>query len=459
MLLAAAVRAAAPPQYHLLVQRQPPGITKPITLVEAWEIALAYGRQWHNDVAIARLQSTDINDSASGQAGSDGRRRTWQAVLVSSAWSNPQLWIRITDGVVSDSIEQPASQKLVAIAKKPTLDSPSAIATAMAAEPGFAPGHGKGQGFHFSLATKGGTATIGVHGSLRDQPAIIEVDAMNGQVIELRYLTYGPSGGVLYSTDAGVTWIASDLTRQMVTSIAADPIQKGCAYATLVSEESIAVYQTVDNGAHWSLIGQLPQAAGSWPFDILASVDAANRTMLLVGTASGLWVSEDDGRTWIRNAGLPSGPAQWLGVAQAETGTRIFVSLTAGANAGLYATTNLSRWEKVVEGVYRLSHSYDKRAVLAIDERKPGQGLVFGYESSSLIDLPLRTLRAAGALDSSAPFVAESPDGISIKENGEWRDVLRADLASLVAASDFPSSGVAVAGGFRSGIYRSNDGG
>ncbi|MEW6233339.1 MAG: hypothetical protein AB1566_13645, partial [Chloroflexota bacterium] len=185
----------------------------------------------------------------------------------------------------------------------------------------------------------------------------------------------------------------------------------------------------------------------------------AHAILLLVGTASGLWVS-GDGKAWARVSGLPDGPKQWLRAVQSDTGYRLFVSITAGKDQGLYASSDLSNWTKVANGIYRLSASFDRRMVLATDEQQPGQALVLSASDQAVLKVPGPVLRAAGAFDGSAPIVLHSPlygIGRLFRQAERW--TLQTGVASLAVAPDFPTSQVAIAGGFRTGIYLTRDAG
>lgn len=463
----------APPGSEIIVQRQVPTVPRPISLVEAWDLAYAQAREWHRDAALAQLNSTDVNDTAPGQSGLDGKRRSWQAVAVRTRSPGQQLWIQITDGAVVSALEQRGLPQPT-IKKKPTVDSPATTAVVLAAKPGFGPGSGKAQGVHFALQVDSdtGAAAISVIGSFHGQPAFVQVDALTGQIIAARAMTYAAIGGILYSADAGATWHASNLTGQMVTSVTRDPDQAGVGYASAAQASGIVVYQTVDGGANWVEVGRLPEAAGTWPFSIAASKLDSSTTALLVGTRAGLWVSRDGGATWSKASALPDGLALAVAVAGGTSGSRVFVNVNVnGPIAVLFSSADLTTWTKEADGAFRLSQSVDGASILAIDESRPRQGGIFGRAEVRALQLPARlgpgfgapkiVLRAAGAFDGSAPIIAQAPDRIEFSEDGgtTWRITLEADLASVAVAPDFASSGVAVAGGFRGGIYRSVDGG
>jgi hypothetical protein len=178
-----------------------------------------------------------------------------------------------------------------------------------------------------------------------------------------------------------------------------------------------------------------------------------------VGTWSGLW-SSADGREWSLVPGLPDGPKQWLAAVQAETGYRLFVSVTAGDHRGLYAGTDLVDWEKLADIPYRLSESFDRSTVLATNEQRADQALVLSIDGQSHTEMTGPVLRAAGDFTGSGPMTLCSPPlgvGRRFHQVEEW--TLSVAVGSLAVAPDFPASQLVVAGGFRTGIYRSTDAG
>ncbi|MDY6877750.1 MAG: hypothetical protein SWK90_16330, partial [Chloroflexota bacterium] len=287
---------------------------------------------------------------------------------------------------------------------------------------------------------------------------IVSLDATTGAVLAARSLAFG-SGGILYSSDTGQTWHASDLTGRMVNAIAADPMMEDQAYATTTQDGQIAIYQTRDGGKTWTLNSTLPDAAGDWPYSSCAVADPSQTTLLFVGTASGLWGSAE-GREWSLVSGLPEGPKQWLAAAQSEAGYRLFVSITAGEHRGLYVSTDLSSWVRLADGTYRLSESFDRQTVLATDEQRAGQALLLSIDGEADTKVPEPVLHAAGDFKGSAPTILHSPSsgvGRWFRQVEKW--TLTTPVASLAAARDFPTSQVTIAGGFRTGIYRTTDAG
>lgn len=75
--------------------------------------------------------------------------------------------------------------------------------------------------------------------------------------------------------------------------------------------------------------------------------------------------------------------------------------------------------------------------------------------------MPLRAavLRAAGDMAGQAAMILGSADGADRWQQGGERWTLQAPVASLAASPEFQRTGVAIAGGFRSGIRRTEDAG
>lgn len=435
-----------------------PQRAQPMTLAEARETIETYAQKWQPEAEIALLCSWDHPED-SPSSGQDGRRRAWQAILLDSTPPGAELWISLVDGSIVEETEQPSAWDLVPLIGRLTLDSPEALTRTLAAKPDFASADGKGKGVHFALEhSPTGSLAITVRGAHDSLPAIVSVDATTGEVLAARFLTFN-SGGILYSSDAGQTWNASNLTGIMVNAIAADPLTEHQAYAATTQDNQIAVYQTQDGGKTWSLTSSLPPAAGDWPFSLEAIAGPSQTTRLFVGTASGLW-SWAGGREWSLVRGLPDGPKQWLAVVQSETAYRLFVSITAGKHRGLYASTDLSSWVKLADSIYRLSESFDQKTVLATDEQQAHRALLLSIDSETEIEIAEPVLHAAGDFKGAAPMILHSPPsgvGRSFRQAEKW--TLSAPVASLAAAPDFPTSHVAIAGGFRTGIYRTTDAG
>lgn len=423
-----------------------------MTLLEAWDTSSAYGKTWQTQAAIASIQSFDVSGDTT-TAGQDGHRRGWIVVFISQ---NASLWLRLVDGVIVDQTVRPLSPDFLALSR-PNIDSPEALVTAQKAKPSFeASDDERGQGFHFALEnTLSGATAIAILGSYDGAMARVSLDASTGALLEseVRVIV---SGGILYSRDKGKTWQPSDLQNTIV-SIAPDPLTEDKAYALSGSNGQMVIYQTDDGGEHWSLFSDLPSSMDG-PFDLEVVDEQSKDVRFFVGTWTGVWTST--GGDWTVLSGLPTGPKQWLAAASSPTGYRLFVSITAGVNRGLYASTDLSTWEKLSSDVLRLSRSFDGRNILATNEEQGGAALLLNTKSKTDVQMAEGVLRAAGDFGFPERFIIQS----TARGVGPWSasgepPTLSIPIASLAAAKDFPSSQMLIAGGFRSGIYQSRNGG
>ncbi|MBZ5666858.1 MAG: hypothetical protein LAO30_19910 [Acidobacteriia bacterium] len=167
--------------------------------------------------------------------------------------------------------------------------------------------------------------------------------------------------GVYKSTDSGATWIHTGLedTRQ-ISRIMIDPHEANIVYVgalghAYASNEQRGVYKSVDGGSHWTKVLDLgseigvsdlamasaaPQLlfAGAWhtqrpPWSSYAPTD---------GPGSGLYRSQDAGKTWSRldGNGLPEGDWGRVGVDVAPDGKRVYalieVKKSESKQSGLY---------------------------------------------------------------------------------------------------------------------------
>jgi len=441
---------------------QLPESAEPSTMSEALGIAAARAHDWLGDSAIVSLQSVDHPED-DDSAGLDGRRRSWQAVAQSTDDPAPtQLWIDIVDGVVVQAVEQPSPGSPGRPLGQPILDSPEALKRALEARPDLiAATEGKARGFHFGLENSPDSfAVISVRGEVRDWPAVVRIDAASGELESAQRLGPDHSGGILYSADAGRTWKASTLVGVPVTDVASDPLLADRAFAVAPQGQRITLYQSYDGGRTWASLGGLPDEAGDWPFSMRAVPTSPSDVTIVIGTWSGLWASSDQGNSWFAISGLPEGPKQWLGLVRTNDAFRLFVSITAGDAPGLYASSDLCYWSKVADGIYRLSESFNKGAVLAVDDLRPGEALILNLSGEKRILTPGVVLRSAGDFEGRAPLVLQAPPygvGRLTDPTDDWQ--LRIAVASLAASPEYLARPVVVAGGFRSGIYRSDDGG
>jgi photosystem II stability/assembly factor-like uncharacterized protein len=195
----------------------------------------------------------------------------------------------------------------------------------------------------------------------------------------------------------------------------------------------------------------------------MSTTDVKNAISIAVGTPSGLWISREACEHWERSDALPEGPAQWMAVLGKDETLKIAVSVTAGANAGLYASEDFSSWSKLGDGVFRLSSSFNRESIIAVDERDVGKALLFDGQRVLEIAIPPDTLRLAGDFSQDGTLLAESPMALfkGIRQRFDkfaWEQkYLDGSLTSLAVPPNYPSSGLVIAGGFRTGVFRSTD--
>jgi photosystem II stability/assembly factor-like uncharacterized protein len=158
--------------------------------------------------------------------------------------------------------------------------------------------------------------------------------------------------GVYKSTDGGATWthVGLDDTRQ-ISRIVIDPQNPDVVYVGALGHafgpnEQRGVYKSVDGGGHWTRVLDLgpeigvsdlamcsatPQLlfAGAWhvrrpPWSTYAPIE---------GPGSGLYRSQDGGKTWARleGKGLPEGDWGRVGVDVAPDGKRVYALIVVQA--------------------------------------------------------------------------------------------------------------------------------
>ncbi len=436
---------------------------KPITLGEAWDLLDARAKKWQPDAGIADISSVDVQGDSTS-SGSDGRRRSWLAFLVRKNHPTTELRVRLVDGTITEEIEQPAPSEHTPFANKPTLDSPKALASALAAKPGFQPGTDDIKGFEFLLDGAGDSLpSLRVRGSFHGKPATIGLDINKGTVLSAQIYTWEPLGGILYSSNGGQTWLASSLTGRMVTAIYPDPLHENQGYAAAVQNDHIAIYQTQNGGKTWLHLSDLPDQARDFGATLRVIYDSAynsaRNASLIVSTWTGLWISRD-GKAWSPVEGLPQAPTGWMAVARSEGGYRVFVDITGGNTVGLYASTNLLKWSKLAEGTYRLSESFNQRMVLATSELNPTQSLLLTTSGQMNSQISGSVLHAAGDFSDPTSMILDDANiGVSKLVNQKMMATLTTGNGNLAASPDFPTSHLAIMGGFRTGISRSTDAG
>jgi hypothetical protein len=193
------------------------------------------------------------------------------------------------------------------------------------------------------------------------------------------------------------------------------------------------------------------------------SLPGSEGSVLLSGSQQGLWLSEDDGKTWHRHEGLGGQGVQVLSAIEDGGTMRVFASVPGPSEQGrdLYSSYDLMTWQKEASGSFRLFESFDRRSVLVVDNGiLVNQGTVFRAVGQSPVTLPLGPRNVAGVFDGSGPMVANAGGGTYLADEGgaSWSHVIDV-WGDLAVAPDFDSGGVILIGGWRDGIFRSSDGG
>ncbi len=456
---------AARPRAQVRFTRAAPTITRAITLRQAWDLALQGAHSWSANAAMLSLQGV-ASTADTTQSGRDGRRTAWLAALATPDKPADQLFERLVNGAVVMSIEVPVAPSIPPIAQPPTIDSDAAIGTALATRPDIGPSDGKLHGYGFVVRTDAdGKVVVAVMGGYRSHPAQLDLDALSGKPLGAQVYAY-PSR-VIYSGDGGQSWRASTLDGQEISGIAAVPGQADAAYAVETGLRDLRLWKTGDGGQSWASVGVLPAAAGDRAQRIAIAARPGAADAIAVGTPTGLWTSTDGGTSWARATGLPDGTPLWLSPGQVGGARGLLVTVSGGAQDGVYGSTDLSAWSKLRDGVYRLSPSNDGRMAAAVSDDAPTTAFLNGKATTVRpLALSLPALRMAGRFDGQGIELSESPDHVALSADGgaTWtstldQSVAKQSLTSLAAGPAFPADGVALVGGLDGGIFRSGDSG
>jgi photosystem II stability/assembly factor-like uncharacterized protein len=180
-------------------------------------------------------------------------------------------------------------------------------------------------------------------------------------------ITYGD--GVYRSTDGGAHWTHLGLedTRH-IGKILVDPRDPDVALVAAMGHAygpspERGVYRTTDGGKSWTKTLDRGPEAGA--IDLAADPTNPNLVYATLwsmhrppwsqyppvqGTGSGLFRSEDGGRTWspVTGGGFPSRDVGRIGVAVAPGGERVYAIVDAGEEGGLYRSDDGgSTWRRV----------------------------------------------------------------------------------------------------------------
>ncbi|MBL4850598.1 MAG: IPT/TIG domain-containing protein, partial [Planctomycetes bacterium] len=251
----------------------------------------------------------------------------------------------------------------------------------------------------------------------------------------------GQKSGVFKSTDAGTTWTRTKNGPVGIGGITFDPADASVGYASVASNTSNLVFQTLDGAQTWRAIG----AVGDGSKEISSVVvDPTDSSVIYVTTGErqpgfGLFKSVDGGASFAAiGTGTLPGDMTTRGGALAidPTNTQIlFVAHTTGnqglptASQGLYTSTDGgATWSAVGTAVFDFIHS------IAIDP-----------QNTQIIYLGIRGTGVYKSTDGGATFSA-------INTN------LGADL-EVESVVIHPTTGVLYTSLRDSGVYRSNDAG
>lgn len=449
----------------VLYERVAPASAHAITLRDACAVALEAAQSWSSGAAVADVRSLALTSASSSNEGRDGKRAGWLTRLVSPDLPTSALVVTVANGSPVKALIDSRRETDVPIDRQPALDSDMAIGEALRLRPDLEPSHEGHGGYGFWLrCDNDGTVLLDVIGTWQGRPSKMKFDAWTGRVLGAEGYKWS-DGGVMYSDDAGRTWHDSNLSGGYVKGFAPAPGEGGGAYAVKVVSDAVRdnleLWKTADGGRSWMVVGTLPAEAGDWAFDLAVIGSVGGTTNIVVGTRTGLWVTADGGSSWTRNSTFPQGDPQWMVTSADASGELLVVSVTTPGREGVYASRDLNTWRKVLDGANRLSPTTDRRVVVATDFDGSRVGRAVLGETLTTVSLPLPALRVAGQLVPVGLALAQSPGEIAVTRDGgsTWRTALEGSFASLAVSPDFANDGVAVVGGFSTGIFQSEDAG
>lgn len=466
---------SVPPGQQILEEAPHPAEARPVSLRDAWDIAVAEASRRYEEPVVLSLVSADAAGDSAAETGFDGKRRYWEASVTSLESSDSRLHIRVLDGaVVEVTQELLGADRSSFLRSPPAIDSPQAARQALE-HSDLAGAAEKASGLHFGyfFDPDARAPVVRIIGTIGGQPGAVDFDAGTGEAVAVWTQSIERSGGMLVSADGGKTWKSSDLVGRFVRAITTVPGVERSGFVLTVDDEGVQLHRTDDGGLTWRAIAPLPDEAGTWVFDLQAvrlGDDAG--LSLLAGTPSGLWVSTDEGYSWVRDVNVPAGPVWQIEATHSDQNSRVFVSIVPDpGGAALFASDDMVRWTNEGTGAFRLSSTAAGDAVVAIDEnRDVGAMLIRPNRAAEIIELPKvgegaarvgKALILGGSPQPGSPLLAQSPGGIQLSLDGgrTWRTTLEANLASLGVRGYQAGGGLVVAGGFREGIYYSDDGG
>ena len=248
------------------------------------------------------------------------------------------------------------------------------------------------------------TAAIGALAVATIEPAILYVGT--GQITTRWDVTSG--NGIYRSADGGRTWEHRGLAdTRHIGRIWIDPRNGDTVLVAALGHlfgrnAERGVFRTTDGGKRWTKVLYVDDATGATD---LAADPAAPDTIFAatwqvrhypwqayympgIGPGSGIFKSTDAGKTWTRLSGhgLPSGPLGRIGLAVApgSRGERVYATIDAGADSGVYRSDDDGgSWQRV-NPTASLAGAYF--ASLTVDPKNPDVIYVMGQSIRTSID-------------------------------------------------------------------------
>lgn len=426
--LAIVIGAGGSAPTKVIVEAPPPTNPAALTLVEAWDTALAQASAWEGRWVLTAIRSNDVGDRPSQADGADGRRRTWQADF--SAETGMIRWMRITGGKVTNVIEptvgasKPTS--LVAL-PKPLMDSSDAVQIARRGRPVFSGGaSGKSIGYHFAYGDQvlPGLSVLSVTGEAGGKLARVAIDIEQKAVVVAQRME--SNGGDLFvSWDGGLNWRRSALSGT-VRGVGADVKGGGAvAYAVVDLGDGPAVWRSSDEAATWARLAPLPDSLQPLQ-GMLAVLELRGSIRVLFGTTSeGMW-SFDTGTSRFEREASP-GDIRDLSVDGDGRANGVF---KVGSQHKHFVLGSVGTWTPVgAESAVRLGR---------------GGGPVDGFDP----DLPYKGLQNVLAVARSGTTVfASDRDQIRRSQDGgvTWETSQIGLTADILLAPNFDETGTALA--------------
>jgi photosystem II stability/assembly factor-like uncharacterized protein len=212
-------------------------------------------------------------------------------------------------------------------------------------------------------------------------------------------LSFG--NGVYKSSDSGATWkhIGLDGTRH-ISRIVIDPQNADIVYVGALGHAygpsaERGVYKSVDGGAHWARVLDLGSEIGISDLAICASAPQIlfagawhthrppwSTYAPLEGPGSGLYRSQDGGKTWTRleGNGLPDGDWGRVGVDVAPDGKRVYALIFIQAQTQIQMKTGIKPESKIAvkkSGLYRSDDGGNTWVLANSDARLTGRAWYF----------------------------------------------------------------------------------